>query len=345
MKYPVNFAVSLLLASVFFGCQKAPGTSPTPPKEISVAFYNVENLFDTEDDPEKEDDEFLPDTVKQWNNERYQQKLTNLASVIQNLGDADGPEILGLCEVENRRVLEDLTSEQALANRNYRIVHFEGPDERSIDVALLYKESAFRVIEEAPVPVTLPDPTEKTRDLLKVRGILNGDTVLIMVNHWPSKRGGAEVSDPKRKAVAQIVRDIIDAEQVKNQQVRILLMGDFNDTPDAEAIANVLNASNNADAEPNRQLYNAFAQMAEEKKGSYYYKGEWDMIDQMMMTKSLLTGKNLRYIPNSATIFQEDRITEQEGKFAGAPLRTYAGKKYLGGFSDHFPVYIKLQSR
>ncbi|MBK0403799.1 endonuclease/exonuclease/phosphatase family protein [Adhaeribacter sp. BT258] len=346
MKYPVKFAAGCLLASALFSCQKTPSTTPAAaPKEISVAFYNLENLFDTEDDPNKDDQEFLPTSESQWTPERYQQKLTSLASVIEKLGDADGPEILGVCEIENRKVLEDLAAQPALLPRNYRVIHFEGPDVRSIDVALFYKEGVFQPIEQTPIPVILPNATEKTRDILKVKGILNGDTILILVNHWPSKRGGAEESDPKRAAAAKTAREIVDQEQIKNQKAKILLMGDFNDTPDSKAITETLNANKNAEAEPYRQLFNAFAQMAEDKKGSYYYKGEWDMIDQMMLSKSLLTGKKLHYLPNSATIFNDERITEKEGKFAGAPLRTYAGKKYLGGYSDHFPVYIKLQAR
>jgi predicted extracellular nuclease len=346
MKYPVKFAAGCLLASALFSCQKTPSTSPAAaPKEISVAFYNLENLFDTEDDPNKDDQEFLPTSDSKWTPERYQQKLTNMASVIEKLGDADGPEILGVCEIENRKVLEDLAAQPTLASRNYKVIHFESPDVRSIDVALFYKESVFKPIEQTAVPVTLPNAEEKTRDILKVKGILNGDTITILVNHWPSKRGGAEESDPKRAAAAKTAREIVDQEQIKNQKAKILLMGDFNDTPDSKAITDVLNANKNAEAEPNRQLYNAFAQMAEDKKGSYYYKGEWDMIDQMMLSKSLLTDKKLHYVPNSATIVNDERITEKEGKFAGAPLRTYAGKKYLGGYSDHFPVYIKLQAR
>ncbi len=347
MKYPIKFAAGCFLASAMLGCQKTPSTSPatTPLKEISVAFYNLENLFDTDDDPMKDDQEFLPASESQWTPERYQQKLTNLASVIKNLGDADGPELLGVCEIENRKVLEDLTTQPVLKPYNYRIIHFESPDVRSIDVALFYKEGVFRPIEQTPVPVTLPNSAEKTRDILKVKGVLHDDTVIILVNHWPSKRGGAEESDPKRAAAAQTARQIVDQEQIKNQRAKILLMGDFNDTPDSKAITEVLNANKNAEPEPNRQLFNAFAPMAEEKKGSYFYKGEFEMIDQMMLSKSWLTSKKLRYIPNSATVYKEDRILEKEGKYAGSPLRTYAGKKYLGGYSDHLPVYIKLEAK
>ncbi|HSI90815.1 MAG TPA: hypothetical protein VK927_06825, partial [Adhaeribacter sp.] len=143
MKYPVKFAASLLLASGLWACQKTPATSPEPPKELTIAFYNLENLFDTVDDPKIDDQEFLPGSDLQWTPERYQKKLANMASVIEKLGDEDGPELLGVCEIENRRVLEDLIREPALAPRGYSIIHFDSPDERGIDVGLLYKTSVF----------------------------------------------------------------------------------------------------------------------------------------------------------------------------------------------------------
>lgn len=345
MKYPVKLTLGLFLTTTFWGCQKPASVSETPknaPKDLTIAFYNQENLFDTEDDPAKDDQEFLPSSEIQWTKERYQRKLTNMASVIEKLGDADGPELLGVCEIENRKVLEDLAAQPAIKNHNYQVIHFEGPDVRSIDVALLYKPAVFTPLEQQNIPATLPNPSDKTRDILRVKGILAGDTITILVNHWPSKRGGAEESDPKRVAVARTVRDIVDQEQIKNPNARILLMGDFNDTPDSKAITETLNASKSTEAEPNRQLFNAFAQLAEEKKGSYNYKNAWNMIDQMMLSKSWLTNKGLHYVPNSATIYQEERLKEAEGKYKGAPLRTYAGKKYLGGYSDHFPVYITV---
>lgn len=347
MKYPVKFGASLLLAVALAGCQKTPASKSAAeaPKEMAVAFYNLENLFDTEDDPNKDDQEFLPSSAQQWTPDRYKQKLTNLASVIQKLGDADGPELLGVCEIENRKVLEDLAAQPALKDRNYQVIHFEGPDERSIDVALLYKNGVFRVLEQKAIPVILPDAKDKTRDLLQVKGTLAGDTLTIFVNHWPSKRGGADESDPKRQAVASLVRRLVDTELIQNPGAKILLMGDFNDTPDSKAIAEGLNAVNNTNPEPALQLYNAFAHFVDEKKGSYNYKGAWDMIDQMMLSKNLLAKKGLQYVPNSATIYQEDRILEPEGKFKGSPLRTYAGKKYMGGYSDHLPIYITLTTR
>jgi predicted extracellular nuclease len=342
MKYPVKLAAGCLLASALWSCHKTPSASQAPTREYTIAFYNQENLFDTVDDPNKDDQEFLPTSDNQWTPDRYQKKLTNMASVIEKLGDADGPELLGVCEVENRKVLEDLASQPALKDRKYKVIHFEGPDVRSIDVALLYKEGIFTPFEQKAIPVTLPNPSDKTRDILQVKGILGGDTVMVLVNHWPSKRGGAEESDPKRMAVASTARNLVDQELIRNPKAKILLMGDFNDTPDSKAITETLNAVNSTDPEPARQLYNAFAHYLDEKKGSYSYKGGWDMIDQMMLSKSLLTAKGLHYVPNSATIYEEERIKEQEGKYKGSPLRTYAGKKYLGGYSDHFPIYLTL---
>lgn len=343
MKYPINFTSCLLLAGLTWGCQKktVPQTSAKVPQEISIAFYNLENLFDTENDPTKDDEEFLPTSESQWTPERYAKKLTNMASVIQNLGDEDGPEILGVCEIENRKVLEDLIAQQALVNRGYDIVHFESPDERGIDVGLLYKTSVFKPFEREAIPVNLPNATDKTRDILRVKGTIGTDTVVILVNHWPSKRGGSEESDPKRERAAQTAREIVDRELVKNQNARILLMGDFNDTPDSKGITETLKASKEIPT-ANLPLFNAFAQFPDQKKGSYYYKNDWEMIDQMMLSKGWFSNKGLRYVTNSATIYENEKIKEQEGKYKGSPLRTYAGKKYLGGYSDHLPIYIRV---
>ena len=332
MKYPIKFTAGLLALALTWSCQKnsAPATSQKTAETMTLAFYNLENLFDVVNDPNKDDEEFLPGSGIQWTKDRYYKKLTNMASVIEKLGDADGPELLGVCEIENRQVLEDLIAQPVLANRGYDIVHFESPDLRSIDVALIFKTAVFKPFESTAIAVTLPNAEEKTRDILKVKGTLHNDTIVVLVNHWPSKRGGAEESDPKRQAAAQAAREVVDQELVKNQQAKIILIGDFNDTPDSEAITETLKASKEM-PQIDRQLFNPFAQMAEEKKGSYYYKGEFEMIDQMMLSKALLTDKTLQYVPNSATIHQAEGIVEKEGKFAGAPLRTYAGKKYLGG--------------
>jgi predicted extracellular nuclease len=348
MKYPFILVSGLLVSGLFSACQKPATVSSNPepaPRNLTIAFYNQENLFDTENDPAKDDEEFLPTGQAQWTPERYQRKLTNLASVIEKLGDADGPELLGVCEIENRKVLEDLAAQPALKNRNYQVIHFESPDVRSIDVALLYKPDVFKPLEQENVAVQLPNAHEKTRDILRVKGILAGDTVTILVNHWPSKRGGSEASDAKRDAAALTARKLVDQEQIQNQKAKILLLGDFNDTPDSKAITETLNASTNEAAEPNRELFNAFGHFVAEKKGSYNYKAKWDMIDQIILSKSMLTKKGLHYVPNSATIYEEDRLKEKEGKYQGAPLRTFAGKKYLGGFSDHFPVYITIATK
>lgn len=346
MKYPLKITAGLLALTLTWGCQKnsAPATSRQPAAPVTLAFYNLENLFDTENDPGKNDEEFLPGSELQWTQDRYQAKLANMASVIASLGDADGPELLGVCEIENRKVLEDLVTQPKLADRGYDIIHFESPDERSIDVALIFKTAVFRPIEQTAVAVSLPNAADKTRDILKVKGILQNDTLIVLVNHWPSKRGGSEESDPKRERAAQTARDLVDQELVKNQNARIILIGDFNDTPDSKAITETLKAGKEI-PEIGRQLFNPFALLADEKTGSYFYRNSFEMIDQMMLSKALVGSKGLHYVPNSAAIYRPENITEKEGKFAGAPLRTYAGKKYLGGYSDHFPIFLQLQSK
>ncbi len=345
MKYPIKITAGLLALAFTWSCQKSavPEASTKVPSEMAIAFYNLENLFDTENDPTKDDEEFLPGSDLQWTPERYQKKLTNMASVIEKLGDADGPEILGVCEIENRKVLEDLISQPALASRGYEIIHFESPDVRSIDVALIYKTAFFKPFEMQAHAVELPNANEKTRDILKVKGTLNNDTIVVLVNHWPSKRGGAE-SDPKRERAAAKARQLVDQEMVRNQNAKIILIGDFNDTPDSKPITETLLAIKNIPG-TGRELFNAFGHFPEQKKGSYNYKDNWDMIDQIILSKGMLSNRGLHYVPNSATIHEEERLKEQEGKFKGAPLRTYAGKKYLGGYSDHLPVYIKASTR
>lgn len=347
MKNPINLTLGVLLAGTIISCQRSASTSVAAnnaPKEIAIAFYNLENLFDTENDPSKDDEEFLPESESQWTPERYQKKLANMASIIEKLGNEDGPELLGVCEIENRKVLEDLIAQPALVNKGYDIVHFESPDIRSIDVALIYKTSIFKPFEKTNIAVELPNGTDKTRDILIVKGTLNNDTLVVLVNHWPSKRGGSEESDPKRESAARTAREIVDQELIKNQNAKIVLIGDFNDTPDSKAITETLKASKETPT-INRELFNAFGHFPEQKKGSYYYKSEWEMIDQIILSQALLTNKGLHYLPNSATIFESEMIKEQEGKYKGSPLRTYAGKKYLGGYSDHLPIFIKVATK
>jgi endonuclease/exonuclease/phosphatase family metal-dependent hydrolase len=307
----------------------------------TIAFYNLENLYDAEDDPKIDDETFLPTSPLKWDDARYRTKLANMASVINELGDVEGPDVLGVTEVENRRVLDELVKQPAIAARKYQIVHFDSPDPRGIDVALLYKPDHFTLTSQRAVPVALPDTTMGTRDILVVEGKLNGDPITFLVCHWPSRRNGQK-SDKRRFSVAAQSRRLIDEHLRTNPQARILLMGDLNDSPTDSSVVSILHASKELRNLPKGQLHNAFYDLQAQGKGTLFYRGRPDVFDQMVLSGGLCNGSGLHYRAGSARIYAPERLTTPEVKFAGEPLRTYGGKRYLGGYSDHFPIYLML---
>ena len=302
---------------------------------VRVAFYNVENLFDTIDDPAIDDQEFLPTSEKQWTGQRYQDKLTKLAEVITAL---EHPLLVGLAEVENVQVLHDLTATSSL--RTYKIIHFDAPDTRGIDVALLYQGS-FKPYLARPIAVDLPD-SHKTRDILRVSGTFYQDTLHILVNHWPSRVGGLEKTEPNRVAVATQVKQEVDAIVSNSPAAKIIVMGDFNDEPDNRSIAEVLEAQQRMAGRPTI-LFNPMAKLQADGQGSYNYRGNWDMLDQIILSAGLFqASEGISYHENSATVFSPEWLQQQGGDYDGYPHRTYAGPNYLGGYSDHFPVFIEF---
>jgi endonuclease/exonuclease/phosphatase family metal-dependent hydrolase len=331
-----SFYVLVLL--LFISCDRPEVDS------VSIAFYNVENLFDTEDDPKKYDEQYTPSSDRKWDSKKYNTKLTNLARVIGEINKGKAPTFLGLCEIENKKVLEDLVDEELIANNNYGISHIESPDERGIDVALLYNSDAFTVSKIKAYQPDLTQYNDKTRDILYVRGKLNsGETLHFMINHWPSRGEGRKKSEPKRIAAAKTLLRIQNEIQAEDPSAKIIVMGDFNDEPSNTSISNTLGVSCDMNQGNDNQLFNAFCDLENANKGSYKYRSYWDMLDQIMISKSITTDTaGLHYIPNSAAIKAEDWMI-QTGKYKGFPLRTYGGKKYLAGYSDHFPVYIELE--
>lgn len=356
MKYfPFLFSVLLGLAACKTPAgqngQAASDESPESGigKAITVAFYNVENLFDTEDTPDKIDEDFLPDGKYKWNTDTYLNKLDNLARAIEKIGDADGPEILGLAEVENKQVIEDLVQMTSLKGHKYRIVHEESPDMRGIDVALVYDPKAFVYQSHKRLRVSFPQEADYTsRDILLVEGKVRGATLYVLVNHWPSRRGGQAESESRRLRTAEVAKAATDSLYALDGDADILLMGDFNDDPHNKSIVETMGATSAAADMPAMGFYNPMAVLHDpEGLGTLTYRGKWNLFDQMLVSKGLVTGGNkLKYIGGSAAVYNPEFLQVGFGKSATAPRRAiFRGEFVPEGFSDHFPVYVRLQVR
>lgn len=332
------FAVLVLLCAIPSHGQKS--------KTITIGFYNVENLFDTINNPYKNDEEFLPSSKKKWNTERYDFKLNQISRVIHEMAGENGPDILGLCEVENKKVVEDLTQMPLLRSKGYGVIHFESPDERGIDVALLYKKKLFDIYTAYPVKVKLGGAKKDyTRDIL-VCGFIHqkkGDTIWVMVNHFPSRSGGQAISEPKRIQAAQTLRSIADSILTQNYLAKIIAIGDFNDEYLDTSLRYILRSGIKKNQLNYSDFFNPVGLLKQEGFGTIMYKGEYELIDQIFLSYGLFnTGSIPAYKESSAQIFAPDWLKQQEGKYKGAPFRYYAGDKYLGGYSDHFPVLLQI---
>lgn len=309
----------------------------------TIAFYNVENLFDTVDDPKTADDDFTPKGKKKWTYKRYRNKIKKLGSVISQLGLNRAkypPAIVGLVEVENAKVVSDIINAKDLRKHHYDFVHHNSPDERGIDVALLYNKIAFELIDSETFPIFLEKETgerDYTRDILKVSGNLYGELVHILVNHWSSRREGIAETEPKRITAAKTVRTIIDKIKDTEMNPKIIIMGDFNDDPTCKSVAEYLVKDD---------FYNPMKKLLDsEKNGSLTFNGNWNLFDQIIFSKNFLEKEEGKFYFKYAEIFNRDWMKIYKGKFKGSPFRTYIGKWYQGGFSDHFPVYAFLKKK
>jgi len=301
---------------------------------LTFVSYNVENLFDTDDDPHKHDNDFLPTSDKKWTPERYQKKLVDIARVLQEINPADMPEIIGLIEVENRKVLDDLVKTAPLLSGNYRIVHQEGPDRRGIDVALLYRPEEFDLITYEAIPV---DPGFATRDILHVVGNFKRETFHFFVNHWPSRIGGQEKSEPARVIAAETLKYHVDRVLRETPEAHIVIMGDMNDEPLDKSLQDVLGAGHSGAA-----LVNLMMPLDVAGKGTYFYRGHWNMLDNLVVSSNLLDRKGYQVKEAIGKIFQQPWIEYTSKKGEVSPNKTYGGDNYYGGVSDHFPVYLEL---
>lgn len=316
-------------------------------KNVFISFYNQENLFDTIDNPNKIDEEYLPDSKLKWNTEKYLNKLNNMSSVILSMNQGKGPDFLGMCEVETEIALADLVKTlNAKTKEPYAYLFFEGPDERGIDNALIYRKALVKSIKGKAFSID-PDLIggDKTRNILFADVKLNNNSRLVLaVNHFPSRREGQKESEYKRVAVANRLRTICDSLIKSDKKVNIVLLGDFNDHPNDRSMAEVLEGKSTIGEVDERQFYNPMWLFHTQGIGSHKYKNEWGVLDQILLSKNLLNEKSkLHYVKGSAGIFKEEFMLETEEKFKGNPKRTFAGNKYLNGYSDHLPVYIRLE--
>ncbi len=308
--------------------------------EYTVVSYNVENLFDTVDDPKIPDEEFLPESEKKWDNERYQKKLNDLSRVISEINEKELPEIVGLVEIENRVVLEDLIQTGPLKDQGYTIIHEESPDFRGIDVALIYRKDAFKELMHETLPVVFPDnPEFKTRDILHVTGQIKNKTVHIFVNHWPSRIGGDEKTEPKRVLAASVLKSKIDDILALDPKARIIIMGDMNDEPTNKSLVETLGAKS---PDSGAKLVNLMIPDDNSGLGTYFYSGNWNMLDNLVVSDELISGKRIQIVDQKGFIYSSDWMIYTNKTGDKTPNRSYVGNKYVAGVSDHFPVYLKL---
>ncbi|WP_024768574.1 endonuclease/exonuclease/phosphatase family protein [Aquimarina macrocephali] len=306
---------------------------------FTIAFYNLENLFDTKDDPKTLDNDFLPDSEKKWNQKRYEKKIFKLGTAISNIGFSKtrrAPILVGVAEVENKAVLKDLINSKHLKQKEYGIVHYDSPDERGIDVGLLYQKQYFEVKNSKTITVLVDNEKgerDYTRDILWVTGALNQEEVHILINHWPSRRDGAESTAYKRIAAAEKNREIINQITDKNPNAKIIIMGDFNDDPSSESIKNLVQ----------QDLFNPMERLLTRYRGSTSYRSQWNLFDQIIFSHNFHQYEGGKHSFSNAAIFDDDFLKIYKGRYKGTPFRTYAGRKYKGGYSDHFPVYIRLR--
>lgn len=326
---------------------RAHGSANLIPGKFRIMFYNVENLFDTRDDPKKNDNEFLPGSKKKWNIFRYKEKLNKIFQVVTAVGEGIPPDLIGLCEVENRYVLYDLVSETPLLKYNYRFLHNESPDARGIDVALLYNPATVSVIDTSFINISpAGNDAFLTREILyAMLEVFSGDTLHVFVNHWPSRYGGEKASRPKRIIAANILKHATDSLLTLNAGSKIIVMGDFNDNPGDDSMKEILGARCPDRTITKQTLYNLMCDIAKDSnKGTLKYRSEWSVFDQIIVSGSLLLNEGkMRTGIDQASIYQNEFLLEKDQKYMGEkPFRTYHGPAYHGGYSDHLPVYTDL---
>lgn len=312
----------------------------------AIGFWNVENLYDTLNDKWKNDEEFTPFGTNAWTGPRYRTKIDRLAEVIEQMATdvtPDGLSILGLCEIENKSVVEDLVKSPRLKKRNYKVVHIEGPDARGVDPSFIYNPTYFKVTKAVSYPIKLvTDSTHKTRDILVVSGLFVGEPLTILVNHWPSRRGGEMLSRPNRNAAAKVARHIADSITSLNPLAKVAIMGDLNDDPINECVKKIIGTYKAIDEAKDGLYFNPMEKPYLNGIGTLAWQDSWNLFDQIIINKPFAIGNFSTWQYYNVRIFNKAFLKSDFGNFKGYPFRTYSGGAYTAGYSDHFPVYILM---
>ncbi|MFM2138815.1 MAG: hypothetical protein RJA57_1122 [Bacteroidota bacterium] len=339
---PLLLTLLLALGSAALHAQNGKQTY----KMAILGFYNLENLYDTVDNPMVNDEEFLPAGPRNYTGTIYRDKLNKLATVISQMGsdqNHDGPALLGVAEVENDTVLRDLVHHPLLSKRNYRIVHYDSRDARGVDVGLLYNPKYFTPVQSDKLYVQLPGGSKDayfTRDILWVKGTLDGEIIHVYVNHWPSRSGGEERSAPAREAAARVCRTHMDSIQREEPDAKLVVMGDLNDDPYNKSVAMVIGAKGKIADVQSGGIYNPWSELHKKGIGTLAYQDAWGLFDQILISQSWLSRDQPGFFYYQQRIFNREYMVENIGKYKGYPMRTWDGNRYRGGYSDHFPTYI-----
>lgn len=336
------FVAALIVGSLLQACQPKMGKLLYPEKGLTVAFYNVENLFDTINDPTINDEEFLPESKVGWNSEKYTHKLHQTARVIAAMDTLDFPHIIGLAEMENGMVVNALSSEEAIKKAGYNVIHFEGNDPRGIEVVMMYRQVYFKPLYAGPVMVSEATTGKSYRHILYVKGVVaTGDTLNLFVNHWPSRYGGREETEGARRFVASTLKSVTDSILGKQPNSNILIMGDLNDNPTDSSLVVFLQAKNPANGINDNGLYNLSLKPYAAGEGTLFYQN-WDMFDQIIVSANLIKPAKGNIKAGDQLIVKKDWMLFKGSNGIAKPNRTMSGTKYFGGFSDHLPVMVKL---
>lgn len=342
------FALVLLAAVLLCPAQVCSAQSTSSNRKVQVAgiaFYNFENLFDTiPNNPEGRDAEFTPEGSRQWDGRKYWQKVHNMAYAISQFKTNTtpyGPAIIGVSEIENRTVMEDVVNQPELKDLRLQIVHHDSPDARGVDVGMIYNPRYFRV--ENVTNHTLTAVSFRTRDQMCVVGSLLGRRVAVIVNHWPSRLGGQEKSEPNRMAAAALSKSIADSLWSVDPDMGIIIMGDLNDDPMDKSCAEVIGAKKDRDDVGDHGFFNPFWRLLDRGIGTLAYKSSWNLFDQIMLSGNIVNGEDTDWKYYDAKVLNFDFLKDTEGTRQGYPKRTFSAGSFLGGYSDHFPTEVFLR--